>query len=163
MRIYFIILFLISNTCLAQNNERKIDIRYELTGMIVRHMDRDLFMSTPPKHAYYFSITLSFDAKGEIDTILFSKYRDSLTFKVMGLNNKLIQAIKNIGPKYKKFHSKLVVIPFLWYDWEKDSILLNNQLLKSIEGFMPAIDGRLKDKQLIILDPMLNQYSKPKS
>ena len=161
-KIFILLLILCYNICcLAQNKIISGDIRYRVSYAITKNIDIGLLSKTPKNTAYLFSVVLSFNKVGKIDTAYFSKNTDTTLLKVMGLNSNLVDRIKGMNLVYTNYSSKLVIIPFLWYNQSDNSIDYDTGYLKQFENIFPHLDKKYENKSRIILDPMINPFTLP--
>jgi len=156
-----LILVLCLNICLAQNKIDKGDIRYSINYAITKGIDIGLLAKTPKNSAYLFSVLLSFTKEGKIDTVYFSKSSKPMLYKVMGPDANLVRRIKGMNLKYTNYTSKLVLIPFLWYNHSDYSIDYYTSFLKQFENIFPHLDNAQTMRGYIVLDPMLNPFTLP--
>jgi hypothetical protein len=160
-KIFTILLILCFNICLAQNKIISGDIRYRVSYAITKNIDIGLLSKTPKNFAYLFSVALSFNKNGKIDTAYFSKNIDLTLSKVMGLNSSLVSKIKSMNLEYTNYSSKVVIIPFLWYNQSDYCIDYHTGFLKQFENIFPHLNNEHANKSYIVLDPMINPFTLP--
>jgi hypothetical protein len=160
-RIFLILILLFSKTCWAQTRQGKDDIRFKINYAITKNINNDLIFKTPEGKVYLFSVALSFDEHGHVDTIYLSKNLNAGDAKVIGLNHELLKKIKSLKLDYKEYSSKLVISPFLWYNFYDKNLALDKVFLTSFENIFPDMNKIRPDKKIVILDPFYNSFSKP--
>ena len=150
---------LASNICFAQNKSKSDDIRYRIADAVTKNLDKELLGITPKNFTYLYSITLSFNDQGIVDTVYFPKYIAKEVKDVIRLNSGLIKRIKSMNIVYKEYSSKLVLIPFFHYRPGDSGIDYKSDFLKSIESIFPQRDWNTSKKQWVILDTFMSTFT----
>lgn len=156
-----IFLLFISQICIAQEKLNNVDLRLRVSKAITRHLDRELLGKTPSGFVYLFSVTLSFNEEGKIDTVYFpKKFNDNIN-KVMKLNSALVKIIMEQNSVYKIYASKLVFIPILYHSIEDDKLDYRSGFLESFENLLPDIVNS-SSRPWLILNPLVEIFGPPR-
>lgn len=134
------------------------DIRVLFMRNLSKTLNRDLYFKTPKDSAYLISIAASFNAKGEIDTVLFPKKVSDYTRTVLGLNNKLVEIYKNLDLRRFNYRNQVIMFPLLFVQHDDKNIKLNEGFFNDYKNLWPEFGSILKDKQLVLLDPYIVFY-----
>lgn len=147
--------------CFAQYPSKQVDIRQVITSIIIKNIDRGKYDTTPENTAYLFSVMLSFNELGRVDTVFFSKNSDKQLVDVMRLDENLVKRIKSANIEYQNYSSKLVLIPLFFYNSKEDGVNYYSGFLKSLENLFPDFKKNPPKKPIVILDPLLNPFTRP--
>lgn len=158
--IRFLIFFLFTyQFCLAQE-KRTGNVDAMINYLISKNLNKDSLMATPEGMAYFFSVSVLFNAEGKVDTVFYSKNLDKKVTAVMGLNASLIRKIKEQDVTYRKYASKVVLVPILFYRYTDDKITYRSGIIKAIQNLLPNDEPILWFKPWVILDPVVNPFMK---
>ena len=159
----FLIFILTLNTNLAKSqNISDLSEKHYRIGIIKtlgKHMNLDRLIETPSEHVYIFSITLSFNATGKVDTVYFSDIMSGNLKQIVNSDLDMTKAANLIDFK-KKFANKLVILPIILKrarDWR-----INNQdeFINGILTIWPKLKLEDKLKPVVFLDPYVNYYTR---
>lgn len=156
-----IFLLFISQICLAQEKLNNGDLRLRVSKVITQHIDSELLGKTPTGFVYLFSVTLSFDEEGKIDTVYFPKKFNQNINKVMKLNSALVKIIKDQKSVYKIYAAKLVFIPILYHSIDDDKLDYRSGFLESFENLLPDIVNS-SSRPWLILNPLVEIFGPPR-
>jgi len=160
MKLILLLLLFVSQIGLAQENPKIGDIRLRISKAITLNTDKELLGKTPKGYVYLFSVTLSFDDAGKIDTVYFPQKIDERINKVMKLSSALVKRIKDQNSVYKIYSSKFVFIPVFYHNMDDDIIDYRSGFLDSFEKMLPNVN--LPTKQWVILKPLIEQFGPPR-
>lgn len=152
-------MLLASVCCSAQEKKEIGDIRLRVSYALTRNLDRDLLGKTPKNFVYFFSITLSFNDEGKIDTLYFSKELNKNVNDIIMPTESLIKRMKSMNLVYPEYSSKLVFIPIFYHGVDDTSIDYRSGFLKSMENLLPKVNNEMIRKQWVILDPLISPFS----
>ena len=156
-----IFLLFISQICLAQEKLNDGDLRLRVSKAITQHIDRDLLGKTPTGFVYLFSVTLSFNEEGKIDTVFFPRKINENINKVMKLNSTLVKIIIEQKSVYRIYASKLVFIPMLYHSIDDDKLDYRSGFLESFENLLPDIVNS-SSRSWLILNPLVEIFGPPR-
>jgi hypothetical protein len=159
--LFILILTLNTNLSKSQNITDPSEIPNYRKGIVTilgKHMNLDKLNETPSEHVYIFSITLSFNAAGKVDTVYFSDNMTENLKQIVNADQDMTKAANLIDFK-KEFANKLVILPVILKragDWR-----INNQdeFIKGITTIWPKLKSKDKLKPAVFLDPYVNYYA----
>ncbi len=143
---------------LAQE-KKEINIKPIIIDALTKHLDKDLLGHTPKDFVYLFSITLSFNEFGKIDSVYFPKSISKNVSEVMKLNAELVRKIKSKNLAYKQYATKLVFIPLMYKRVGNTGINYDSGFLTAIENLLPNINTKVSKKTWINLDFTIVPFS----
>lgn len=159
MKIISIFLLFFCQVSFAQEKQI-VDIRLKVEKAIAQHTDKELLRKTPKDFTYLFSVTLSFDKDGKVDTVYFPAKIAENVSKTIKLDETLVKRIKDQQSVYKIYAGKLVFIVIFYYFISDDRLDYRSGFIESFENLLPDLDTRLK-KDWIILKPITWPLSRP--
>jgi len=159
MKTILLLLLLSSSVCLAQENTLELDVRNAVLDVLTKHIDQEIVGRTPKNIAYLFSITLSFNSFGKIDTVYFPKTVSRPVQDVMKLNSALVGKIKSRDFTFTKYASRLVLISIFYKRIDDTALDYSSGFLKSFENLLPKLDSNMSQKAWVILDPIHVPFS----
>lgn len=140
---------------------KHIDFRIPIIKALGKHIDIDRLLKSPNNHAYMFSISFSFNAKGEIDSIYFSNKMSKYLMEVIKPSSSLSSSLKAIDFK-NEFANKIVLLPIVLRKWEDQEICNATEFLGEFSTLWPQFNIEDKSKQIVLLEPFINYYSRVK-
>lgn len=158
-RLLFIFFLFTFKFSLAQEKKQG-NVNAMVNYVISKNMNKDSLMASPEGMAYFFSVSILFNSEGKIDTVFYSKNLDKKVSAVMGLNPSLIRKIKEQDVTYRKYASKVVLVPILFYRYTDDRIAYSSGIIKAIQNLLPNDEPILWFKPWVILDPVINPFMK---
>lgn len=146
----FILITLISNVVLGQKTPK---LPVFINECVTKGVSGDAYLSTKKNFAHFYAIALCFNAEGKIDTLHYSTKLNPETKRLYGLDHSLLKRIKTYNFKFKEYASKVVLIPFYYYNVTDNSVDYKNGLLNSMANLLPeAVYG----KPVIVLKPVVD-------
>jgi len=124
-----------------------------MNNLVVKGTKEDAYNSTKKNFAHFFSIALSLDAEGKIDTLYYSSKLNPETKRIYALDNSLLKRIKKHNLKFKEYTSKIVLFSYYCYRINDNSIDYGTGFLNSISNLIPEV---AYGKPLIILKPTVD-------
>ena len=158
MKKIFILLLFASHISLAQETQKAPNLRLKIAKAIAQHSDKALLGQTPAGFAYLFSVTLSFDHQGKIDSVYFPRQISENVKKVMKPDAALARRIKDQESTYKIYADKFVFIPVFYHNSADDTLDYRSGFIGAFKNLLPEINTSA-NKQWIILDPLTEQFS----
>lgn len=146
----FICTTLISSVVFAQKTPK---LPVFINECVIKGANGDAYLGTKKNFAHFYAIAICFDAGGKIDTLYYSTKLNSETKLLYALDNSLLKRIKTYNFKFKEYASKIVLIPFYYYNITDNSVEYKNGILNSLAHIIPeAVNG----KPMIILKPIID-------
>lgn len=99
---------------------------------------------TPQNFVYIYSLGLSFNENGLIDTVYFSDHINPITKEIFQLDERKIKIFKSIKIAFKEYANKIVIIPMYHYNMKDSLIDYKSKFLVDFENLFPKIDRLLK-------------------
>ena len=135
------------------------DIRAAIVKLFLPNTDKKRYLQTPRDSAYLFSIALSFDPVGKVDTVYFSDKLPPSTKQILGLNDKLIDLIKHEDLSRFNHRNEIVLFPILFIQTLDLSIKIRpGTFLSDYLNLWPKFGSAIENKKLTLLDPYINRY-----
>lgn len=123
-------------------------------------MNVNRLFESPKNHAYVFSISLSFNAEGKIDTVYFSdKMSDRLKEIIEPTSASLSNSLRAIDFK-NEFTGKILLLPIIIKRLEDQEIDNAADFLTEFTALWPKLRIKDKLKQVVFLEPYINIYFK---
>lgn len=160
MKQIILFLLLLGHVCLAQEKPRTVGIRARVARALADHTDKELLMNTPRGTAYLFSITLSFDKNGKVDSVHYPKKIPENVRKVMKLDLGLAKRIKDQNAIYEIYANKMVFIPILYRNLYDGKLDYQSGFLESFQNLLPNINIP-SIKQWVVIDPLIETFHHP--
>jgi hypothetical protein len=146
----FIFVMLLNSVTFGQKTPKLPEF---IRHLVVKGVKEDVYSRTKKNFAHFFSIAISFDAKGKIDTLYYSSKLNPETKKLYGLDNSLLKRIKLHNFSFKECSSKILLFSYYCYRITDHSIDYETGFLNSITDLIPeAVYG----KSLILLKPIID-------
>lgn len=124
-----------------------------INHLVVKGTKVDAYDITTKNFAHFFSIALSFDVEGKIDTLYYSSKLNPVTKTIYALDNSLLKRIKAHNFKFKEYSSKIVLFSYYCYRVTDHSIDYETGFLNSVSNLIPeAVYG----KPIILLKPIVD-------
>ena len=114
-----ILLLLLCNLCFAQTKKPSFE---KVLDYYCGKSTSDKLYDTPQNFVYIYSLGLSFNEKGLIDTVYFSDHINPITKEIFQLDERKIKIFKSIKIAFKEYADKIVIIPMFHYNM-KDSVV----------------------------------------
>ena len=114
-------------------------------------------MATPTNHMYVFTISLSFNAAGKVDTVYFSDPMSENLKQIINTDQDLTSSFNTIDFK-KEFANKLVIFPIVFKRIEDWHIVNTEEFLNGFVQLWPKLKSKDKLKQVVFLKPLINRY-----
>jgi hypothetical protein len=137
----------------------KIDFRIPIMKIVGRHMNIDRLFDSLKNHAYVFSISLSFNAEGKIDTVYFSDKMSINLKEIIKPSESLSDSLRTIDFK-NQFTGKILLLPIIIKRYEDREINNASDFLTEFALFWPNFKIEDKSKQVVFLEPFINRYFK---
>lgn len=122
-------------------------------------MNIDRLFESPKNHAYVFSISLSFNSEGEIDTVYFSNKMSNNLKEIIKPSESLSDSLRTIDFK-NQFTGKILLLPIIIKRLEDREIDNAPDFLTEFTAFWPNFKIEDKSKQVVFLEPFINRYFK---
>lgn len=137
-----IILFLLSYSfCIAQTKKPSFD---KVLDYYCAKTTSNKIYDTPQNFVHIYSLAISFNEAGLIDTLYFPDKINPETKEIFQLDNRKVKAFKAIKITFKEYANKIVIIPMFHYNM-KDSVMdYKSKFLVDYENLFPKIDTLLK-------------------
>jgi len=122
-------------------------------------MNLDRLNETPSEHVYIFSITLSFNAAGKVDTVYFSDNMTENLKQIVNADQDMTKAANLIDFK-KEYANKLVILPIILKRARGWRINNQDEFINGIVTMWPKLKLAHKLKPVVFLDPYVNYYTR---
>jgi hypothetical protein len=136
------------------------DVRIGIIKMLGRNLNKVKLFEIPKNNSFLFSISISVNSSGEIEAVDFSPEMSNKVRTVLNINDKLIESLKKIVIKDKKYLNKVLVLPIIFKRITDESILNLNEFLTDYDNLWPPAKSHV-DKQIIFLKPFINNFFDP--
>jgi len=114
---------------------------------------KDAYMNNPYiKKAFIFSISISVNKLGKIDSVYFSKTEDVELKDAMDLD-RIRKSVISEKVFFSRYKTCVVTIPVMALNLDDQYISNQNQLLREWEGLFPNIN-KFKNRQVILCKPI---------
>lgn len=144
----------------SESRSGPIDYRVPIIKLIGELSNTDSLMATPTNHMYVFTISLSFNAAGKVDTVYFSDPMSENLKKIINTDQDLTSAFNSIEFT-KEFANKLVILPIVFRRIEDWRIINTDEFLSGFVKLWPKLKVEDKLKPVVFLKPVINRYSLP--
>jgi hypothetical protein len=133
------------------------DFRILIIKVLGRYMNSKRLFGTPKDNAHVFSLSLSFNLNGKVDTVYLSDKMPSRLKEIIIVGPELTKALDSIDFS-KEFRNKIVILPIVLKRWEDQRIENSIAFFNEFSTIWPSLNGTDKFKQIIVLDPFINTY-----
>lgn len=110
---------------------------------------------TPKNYAHVYSIGISFDEKGLIDTLYFPEKINQNTKEIFQLDNRKIKLFKSIAIPYTEYANKIVIVPMYHYNAGDNIMDYKSTFLINLENMFPRINS---SKTIILHQPIVQTF-----
>ncbi len=150
----YIIIILISLFCnIAFCQKKTPKLQVFLSECINKGINYNAYDITSKNFAHIYSITLSFDKDGKIDSLYYSDKINQSTKQLFNLNDALLKKIKSYNFTFEVYAYKMVVVIFYNYRADDNYVDYKFGFLNDIKNLLPNI---VYGKPIIILEPVIN-------
>jgi len=147
-----LLLLLLPSFCFAQTSKPSFD---KVLDYYCSKSTSDKIYDTPKNYAHVYSIGVSFNEKGLIDTLYFPEKIDQNTKEIFQLDNRKIKIFKSIEIPFQEYANKIIIIPMYHYN-AKDSMMdYKSNFLKDFGNIFPKINS---SKAIILHQPIVNVF-----
>ena len=112
--LFFIIAFFLKSVVFGQHKVPKFE--KFVNELIMKGANGNAHLETKENFSHFYAIAFSFDTQGKIDTLYYSKKLNPETKKLYALDNSLLKRIKTHDIRFKEYSSKIVLVPFFYYN-----------------------------------------------
>lgn len=102
----FIFVMLLNSVAFGQKTPKLPEF---ISHLVVTGTKADAYDNTKKNFAHFFTIAISFDAEGKIDTLYYSSKLNPETKKLYVLDNSLLKRIIKHNFNFKEYSSKIVL------------------------------------------------------
>ncbi|QDW23737.1 hypothetical protein [Pedobacter sp. KBS0701] len=144
-----ILLSLSFSICQAQ--EKKPSFEKVIEHYLFKSTSDRLF-DAQKNQAYIYSMGISFNDKGLIDTLYFSDKIDSVVRDIFMLDDRKVKLFKSITIPFKEYANRIVVLTLYHYNSEDGMLDYGFGLLRQVEKLYPIINS---SKPIVLHQPIV--------
>jgi hypothetical protein len=134
--------------------DNKEDIRFVLLQSILRESFLDSMNALPLDEAHLISIAISFDPKGNIDSIYFSSKMSTKLWKFIGDSRQLKILMRNSITKFDRYKNVVILFPVLFHYMDHRKIGKDTFMEEYLQMW-PTLSEKDSLKKLILLEPYI--------
>lgn len=139
--------------------EKPLDFRIPIIKVIGFNLNAELLHQTPKDYAHITSIAISFDVKGEIDSVYFSKIMTPELKNIL-IPSEMQKKIKDYGLISVDYKNKVILFPIIFIRRSDRKIENRNALLSGYYKMWPELSLKDQEKKLVLLDPYINTFDR---
>ncbi|WP_293784862.1 hypothetical protein [uncultured Pedobacter sp.] len=151
-----ILIFLSLGVFICQAQEKKPSFEKVIEYYLFKSTSDRLF-DTKENHAYIYSMGISFNTNGLIDTLYFSDRIDPEVRDIFMLDSRKVKLFKSITIPFKEYANKIVVLTFYHYNSKDGMLDYSSGLLKQLEKLYPIINS---SKPIVLYQPIVHGFIK---
>lgn len=137
-----------------------LDHRIPIIKALGGFMDVLRLVEVPKNHVYTFSVSLSINQYGVVDSVYFTNSKSKYLQEVIIKRPKLIKALKSINYG-KEFYNKLLVLPVILKRAEDPGIDNVSEFLAQVVTIWPEYSLKDRLKQTVLFQPYINGFYPP--
>lgn len=130
---------------------RKNDIRYLIFKSITTRAFRDSLAAIPTNEAHMFSIAVSFNSLGEVDTIYFSAKMTPRLKDLLKPGDELKSEITKRISSSKLYKNVVILFPVIFH-YRDHEMIKKDILIEDLNNLWPVFSAKDKIKKLILLE-----------
>ncbi len=151
-KISIFLLLLLSNFCFAQTKKPTFE---KVLDYYCYKTTSDKLYDTPKNFVHVYSLAISFNEKGLIDTLYFSEKVNQNTKEIFQLDNRKVKTFKSIKIPFEEYANKIVVIPMYHFNAKDSMVDYESKFLKDLENIFPEINS---SKRIILHQPIVQDF-----
>lgn len=115
----------------------------------------DKIYDTPQNFVHIYSLAISFNEQGLIDTLYFSDKINPETKEIFQLDNRKVKIFKAIKIPFKEYANKIIIVPMYHVNAKDNMVDYKSNFLRDLPNIFPKFNS---SKPIILHQPIVNEF-----